>query len=66
MVAILDKVFMSSFRYFSVTVVGRAYFPNIFDIVEKGMNFGYLAHTVALVVWYGEVNVAADATEHIL
>jgi hypothetical protein len=51
MVAILAEVFMSGFRYFGVTVVGRAQFRNTFDIVEKGMNFGYLAHTMALAVW---------------
>jgi len=42
---------VSSFRYFGVTVIGRAHFLNTFNIVEKGMNFGYLAHTVALAVW---------------
>jgi hypothetical protein len=51
MVDIVDEVFVSGFRNFSVTVIGRAHFPNSFDIVEKGMNFGYLAHTVALAVW---------------
>jgi hypothetical protein len=51
MVAILDEVLASGFRYFGVTVISRVHFPNTFDIVEKRMNFGYLAHTVALAVW---------------
>jgi hypothetical protein len=51
MVAILDKVFVNGFRYFGVTVSSRAHFPNTFNIVEKEMNFGYLAHAVALAVW---------------
>jgi hypothetical protein len=51
MVAILDEVFVNGFRYFGGSVIGRAHFPNTFDIVEKGMNFGYLAHTAALAVW---------------
>jgi hypothetical protein len=51
MVAILDEVFVSGFRYFGVNVIGGTLFPNTFNIVEKGMNFGYLAHTVALAVW---------------
>jgi len=51
MVTIVDQVVMSGFGYFGFTVVGRAHYPNSFDIVEKGINFGHLAHTVALVVW---------------
>jgi hypothetical protein len=57
---------MSAFGYFGITVVGRSHFPNTFDIMPKGMKFGYLAHTVALAVWYKEVDIAADATKHIL
>jgi len=48
--AILREVFVSGFRYFGVTVISRAHFLNIFDIVEKGMNLRYVAHTVALAV----------------
>jgi hypothetical protein len=51
MVAILDEVFVSNVRSFSVTVISRAHFPNTFHIVEKGMSFGYLAYTVALAEW---------------
>ena len=57
---------MSGFRYFGVTVIGRAHFPNTSNIMEKGMNFGYLAPTVALAVWYDEVDIAADATKRIM
>jgi hypothetical protein len=66
MVAIVNEVFVRGFRYFGVTVIGRARFPNLFDIVENGMNFGYPAHTAALAVWQEEVDVAADATKRIL
>jgi hypothetical protein len=51
MVAILHVVFVSGFRYFGVTVIRRAHFPKSFDIVEKGMKYGYLAHAVAVAVW---------------
>jgi len=57
---------VSGFGYFVVTVIGRAHVPKTFDIVEKGMNFGDLAHTVHLAVWQEEVDVAADATQCIL
>jgi len=46
MVAILDEVFMSGFRYLGVTVVGSAHFPNTFDMVEKGINLHIL-----LILW---------------
>jgi len=51
MVAILDEVLVSSFRYFHVTVISRAHFFNTFNIVKMEMDYGYLAHTVALAVW---------------
>jgi len=60
------KDILSGFRYLAATVIGRAHFPNKFNLVEKGMNFEYLLHTVALVVQYEEVYVAADATKCIL
>ena len=49
-VAIFDEVFRSGCRYLGVTVVGRASFPNTFDLVETGINFGYHAHIVGFVV----------------
>ena len=57
---------MSSFRYFVVAIISRVYYPNTFDIVEKGMNVGYRDYTVALAVLLKEVHVAADATKFIL
>jgi len=65
-VAILDDVFVSSLRYFGVTDMGRAPYPNTLDIMEKGINYTYRAYTVALMVWEIEVDVAADATKHVL
>jgi hypothetical protein len=35
MVAILDEVFVSGCIYFGVTDIGRAHFPNTFDIAER-------------------------------
>jgi len=51
MVAILDADFMSDLRYFVVIVIGRVHLHNTSHKVEKGMNFGYYAQTVALEVW---------------
>jgi hypothetical protein len=65
-VAIVVEGFVSGFSYFVVTVIASAHFPNKFDIVEKEMNYEYHAQTVALAVWYDEVDVAADATKRIL
>jgi len=66
MVGIIDKVVRGSYRYLSVSVIGRAYFPNIFNIVQKGMHIEYIAHTVALAVWWELVDIAAVAPRKIL
>jgi len=66
MVAIWDEVFERGFRYLSVTVIGRAHFPNTFDIVEIWMNFLSLSDSVAHAVCEKEVDVTADATKRIL
>jgi hypothetical protein len=51
MAAILKEVVASSCTNFSLSVLRIAQIPNTFDIVEKGINSGYFAHTVALAVW---------------
>jgi len=66
MVGILEEVFVGSFRHFGVTAIARAHFPNTYNTVQKEIHSGYLPHTVALAVWWKEVDVAADATKCIL
>jgi len=66
MVAIWDEAVVHSFRYFGVIVIEIAIYCNIFDIVEKGINFRYHAHTVDLAVWLEEVHVAPEASKSIM
>jgi len=65
-IVILDEVCVSRFRYCSVNIIDMAYFLDTFRIVEKGMDLVYLAHTVALAVWWVKADVAIDATKYIL
>lgn len=57
---------MSGVRSFGVAVIGGAHVHNPIVIVENGMKFEYLLHTMALVVPQKEVDIASKATKSML
>jgi hypothetical protein len=64
--AILDQHLMTVFRYFAISITGRAHFPNTCNTVQKRINIEYIATSVAMAVRNREADNAANTMRYIL